>query len=90
MDIEQPQTLLDDRDYDKRFQFDLIKKQKLENMCQWKQRDIKGKHLTNYSRKIMKTNNNILKISDKSDMEKLEIYTDRLPLLKFRKSLLKA
>lgn len=90
MDIEQPQTMLDGNDFEKRFQFNMMKKDRLENICQWKQRDIKGKHKSNYSRSIMKSNNNILKISDKSDMEKLEVYSDRFPFLKLRKSIMKA
>lgn len=90
MDIEQPQTLLDGHDFEKRFRFDMMKKDRLENMCQWKQRDIKGKFRSNYSRNIMKSNNNILKISDKTDMEKLELYSDRFPFLKFRKSIMRA
>jgi hypothetical protein len=43
-----------------------------------------------YIKQIQKRNNQILKISEKTELEKLDVYTDRFPLLTVRKTLLRA
>jgi hypothetical protein len=40
-----------------------------------------------YIKSIQKRNNQILKISEKSEIEKLDVYTDRFPMLNLRKTL---
>lgn len=59
-------------------------------MCKWKQKDTKGKKKNAYIKGIQKRNNSILKIADKTDIEKLDVYTDRFPMLNLRKSLSRA
>ena len=39
---EQPVSLLDPEDYQKRLKFEQLKKLRLEAMCNWKQKDAKG------------------------------------------------
>jgi hypothetical protein len=55
-------------------------------MCNWKQSDSKAYSKNGYIKKITRKNNQILKVAEKSPLEKLEVYTDRFPLLKFRKN----
>lgn len=58
-------------------------------MCQWKQKDTKGLKKGAYIKEIQKKNSQILKITEKNDLEKLDVYTDRFPLLILRKSILR-
>ena len=87
---EYPQTPLDSLDYSKRLRFEQLKKTRLEAMCQWKQKDTKGLKKGAYIKEIQKKNSQILKITEKNDLEKLDVYTDRFPLLILRKSILRA
>lgn len=56
-------------------------------MCSWKLKDIKGIKKNAYIKEIQKKNDQILSVTDKNDLEKLEVMTDRFPLLKLRKSI---
>jgi hypothetical protein len=58
-------------------------------MCHWKQKDTKGLKKGAYIKEIQKKNSQILKITEKTDLEKLDVYTDRFPLLILRKSILR-
>jgi hypothetical protein len=80
-------TKLNDKDYIKRLKFEQLKQTRLEAMCKWKQKDSKGHKKNAYIKQIQKRNNQILKISDKSELEKLDVYTDRFPMLGMRKSI---
>jgi hypothetical protein len=82
-----PETALDSTDYAKRLRFEELKKIKLEEMCSWKLKDIKGIKKNAYIKEIQKKNDQILSVTDKDDLEKLEVMTDRFPLLKLRKSI---
>ena len=82
-----PETALDSTDYAKRLRFEELKKIKLEEMCSWKLKDIKGIKKNAYIKEIQKRNDQILSVTDKDDLEKLEVMTDRFPLLKLRKSI---
>ena len=84
---EYPETALDANDYQKRLRFEELKKTKLEEMCNWKQKDIKGIKKNSYIKEVQKRNEKILTVADKNDLEKLEVYTDRFPLLELRKSI---
>jgi hypothetical protein len=86
---EFPQTPLDSLDYAKRLRFEQLKKTRLEAMCQWKQKDTKGLKKGAYIKEIQKKNSQILKITEKNDLEKLDVYTDRFPMLILRKSILR-
>jgi hypothetical protein len=66
-----------------------LKKKRLEAMCNWKKKDVKGIKKNSYIKEIQRKNNKILKISEKNELEKLEVSTDRFPLLKMRKSIRK-
>lgn len=59
---------------------------RLEAMCKWKQKDTKGMKKNAYIKQIQKRNNQILKISEKSEIERLDVYTDRFPMLNLRKA----
>jgi hypothetical protein len=83
---EYPETALDSNDYQKRLRFEELKKTKLEEMCNWKQKDLKGIKKNSYIKEIQKRNEKILTVADKNELEKLEVYTDRFPLLELRKS----
>lgn len=56
-------------------------------MSFWKRKDIKGIRKNTYIKEIQKKNEKILYVAEKNDLEKLEVYTDRFPLLETRKSL---
>lgn len=86
---QQPMTKLNDKDYIKRLKFEQLKQTRLEAMCKWKQKDSKGHKKNAYIKQIQKRNNQILKISDKSELEKLDVYTDRFPMLGLRKAILR-
>jgi hypothetical protein len=86
---EFPQTPLDSLDYSKRLRFEQLKKTRLEAMCHWKQKDTKGLKKGAYIKEIQKKNSQILMITEKNDLEKLDVYTDRFPLLILRKSILR-
>lgn len=74
-------------DYQKRLRFSQLHNLKREEMCNWKRKDIKGIKKNTYIKEIMKKNDKILTVAEKNDLEKLEVYTDRFPLLELRKSL---
>ena len=56
-------------------------------MCAWKVKDIKGIKKNAYIKEIQKRNDQILSVTDKNSLEKLEVMTDRFPLLKLRKTI---
>ena len=58
-------------------------------MCKWKQKDVKGIKKNAYIKEIQKRNEKILSVADKDELEKLEVMTDRFPLLKLRKAIYK-
>ena len=80
-----PETGLDSHDYQKRLRFDELKKTRLEALCNWKQKDVKGIKKNAYIKEIQKKNEQILTVGEKNQLEKLEVYTDRFPLLHLRK-----
>jgi hypothetical protein len=84
-----PQTALDSYDYTKRLRFEELKKTRLEAMCSWKIRDHKGMRKNAYIKRVQKRNEKILSVSEKDDLEKLDVYTDRFPCLDLRKSIKK-
>lgn len=84
---EYPETVLDANDYKKRLRFEELKSTKLEEMCNWKQKDIKGTKKNAYIKEIQRKNEKILTVAEKDELEKLEVYTDRFPLLELRKSI---
>lgn len=84
---EYPETALDSNDFQKRLRFDGLQNLRREEMCNWKQKDIKGIKKNIYIKEVMKKNEKILSVSEKNDLEKLEVYKDRFPLLETRKSL---
>jgi uncharacterized protein YktB (UPF0637 family) len=84
-DMEFPETPMDSLDYSKRLRFEELKKSRLLAMQQWKQKDFKGLKKNAYIKEIQKKNDKILTVAEKNDLEKLEVYTDRFPLLKLRK-----
>lgn len=86
---EEPLTMLDSTDYAKRLKFEELKKIKLDEMCKWKQKDTKGIKKNAYIKDIQKKNEKILSVADKDELEKLEVMTDRFPLLKLRKAIYK-
>ena len=53
---EYPETALDSTDYAKRLRFEELKKIKLEEMCSWKLKDIKGIKKNAYIKEIQKKN----------------------------------
>lgn len=57
----------------------------LEALLQWKQKDFKGLKKNAYIKEVQKKNDKILTVAEKDSLEKLEVYTDRFPLLKLRK-----
>jgi hypothetical protein len=70
--------------------FEQLKMTRLEAMCKWKQKDTKGMKKNAYIKGIQKRNNSILRIADKSPIEKLDVYTDRFPMLNLRKAFSRA
>lgn len=84
---DQPDTLLDQSDYDKRLKFEKLKRARLEAMCYWKQGDHKGFKKGAYIKDVQGQNAQILQVIDKDDLEMLEVYADRFPLLKIRKQI---
>jgi hypothetical protein len=58
-------------------------------MCQWKKNDALGLKKNNYIKEILFRNENILTKSEKDDLEKLDVYTDRYPLLGIRKQIMR-
>ena len=73
-------------DYQKRLSFDELKKTRLEALVNWKKRDQVGLKKNAYIKEIQKKNENILGITAKDELERLEVQTDRLPLLGCRKA----
>jgi hypothetical protein len=59
-------------------------------MCNWKQKDERGLKKNSYIKEIQKRNEKILTVTNKNKLEKLEVYTDRFPLLELRKAINKA
>lgn len=59
-------------------------------MCQWKQADKLGTKKSVYIKSMQNKNKPLLQIARKSNIEQLDIYTDRFPFLRFRKSLLRS
>jgi hypothetical protein len=48
----QPITMLDSKDYIKRMKFEQLKMTRLEAMCKWKQKDVKGMKKNAYIKQI--------------------------------------
>jgi len=84
---EYPETVLDAQDYEKRLRFEELKDTKLEEMCNWKRKDVKGTKKNGYIKDIQKKNEKILTVAEKNELEKLDVYTDRFPMLEVRKSI---
>ena len=76
-------------DYNKRLRFEQLKNTRIESLCKWKQKDVKGIKKNAYIKEIQKKNDQILTVADKTELERLEVYTDRFPILHFRKQLTK-
>jgi len=53
---EQPLTKLAAADYEKRLRFEELKRMRLEAMCQWKQKDVKGTKKNAYIKQLQKKN----------------------------------
>lgn len=87
---EYPETALDSTDYAKRLRFEELKRTKLEEMCSWKQKDVKGIKKNAYIKEVQKKNERILSVADKDELERLEVMTDRFPLLELRKAISKS
>jgi hypothetical protein len=77
---------LDSNDYAKRLRFESLKKTRVEALCKWKQKDVKGIKKNSYIKEVQKKNDQILSVAEKSSLEKLEVYVDYYPLLGFRNS----
>jgi hypothetical protein len=58
-------------------------------MSLWKTKDTKGLMKTAYIKDVQSKNSQILKIAEKDQLEKLNVYTDRFPMLGLRKSILR-
>ena len=86
---ELPEARLLSEDYSNRLRFEMLKKSRLEAMCHWKRNDALGLNKNNYIKEIQFKNESILTKSDKDDLEKLDVYTDRYPLLGIRKSIMR-
>jgi len=84
-EIDFPETGLNSMDYNKRLRFEQLKNTRIESLCKWKQKDVKGIKKNAYIKEIQKKNDQILTVADKTELEKLEVYTDRFPILHFRK-----
>ena len=80
-----PETALDSYDYAKRLRFESLKKTRIEALCKWKQKDVKGIKKNAYIKEIQKKNDQILSVADKTDLERLEVYVDYYPILACRK-----
>ena len=76
-------------DYSNRLRFEKLKKARLESMCLWKKNDALGLNKNNYIKEIQFKNETILMKFEKDDLEKLDVYTDRYPLLGVRKSIMR-
>ena len=74
---ELPETPLCGTDYAKRLKFEELKRTRLEAMCHWKQKDVKGIKKNHYIKEIQKKNDKILTVVDKNDLEKREVYTQQ-------------
>jgi hypothetical protein len=86
---ELPETALDALDYTKRLRFEELKKTRLDAMCDWKKKDVRGIKKNAYIKEIQKKNNKILTKQPKDALEQLEVSTDRFPLLQCRKAVRK-
>jgi hypothetical protein len=80
---------MDHFDYEKRLSFAGLKDQKLKEMSNWKTKDTKGLKKAAYIKDIQSKNSKILKIAEKDELEKLNVYSDRWPLLALRKQILR-
>jgi hypothetical protein len=85
-ELENPIPRLDSNDYAKRLRFEELKKTRLEALCNWKKHDHIGLKKNAYIKEIQKKNENILGITNKDALERLEVQTDRFPLLGCRKA----
>jgi len=83
---ELPETALDAIDYTKRLRFEELKKTRLDAMCNWKKKDVRGIKKNAYIKEIQKKNAKILAKKPKDALEQLEVDTDRFPLLQCRKA----
>ena len=58
-------------------------------MSLWKTNDVVGNNRMKYIKEIQRKNDKILSIKEKDELEKLEVYKDRWPLLQVRKAVWK-
>ena len=86
---ELPKTLLADYDYLKRLLFKKEKVEKLNSMSKWKLKDFKGMKKKAYIKEVQMSNDKILKVAEKTALEKNEVATDRFPLLHCRRKIKK-
>ena len=56
-------------------------------MSKWKKKDFKGMKKKVYIKEVQKINDKILKIEEKSDLEKNEVYHDIFPFLTARRAI---
>lgn len=61
----------------------------IDEMVRWKSGDVKGMRSTNYIKKMTNQNDNIMKVTDLDRLEQLQNFSDGLPCLNFRKSIMK-
>ena len=59
----------------------------IDAMSKWKKKDFKGMKKKLYIKEVQKGNDNILKIEEKTDLEKNEVYHDRYPFLSARRAI---
>lgn len=57
----------------------------IKELVRWKENDLKGKSRTLYIKEISITNDLIMNVTDKTRLERLQNYEDRLPCLNLRK-----
>ena len=74
---------------DKYFKFDKMSKYEIAELVRWKEQDVKGRKKNQYIKKITNMNDQIMKVADLDELEKLVNYEDRWPCLNCRKSLMK-
>ena len=88
-EMDCPEAKFSRVDYQKRLRFEQLKSVRIESLCHWKQKDHKGIKKNAYIKEIQRRNDQILTVNDKTKLEKLEVYTDRFPMLNCRKKIQK-
>mmetsp|Transcript_115066 Transcript_115066/g.159619 ORF Transcript_115066/g.159619 Transcript_115066/m.159619 type:complete len:211 (+) Transcript_115066:631-1263(+) len=72
-------------DLEKYFTFEEVADMQIKELVRWKENDLKGKSRTLYIKEISITNDLIMNVTDKTRLERLQNYEDRLPCLNLRK-----